>query len=128
MNSSGIINENSLLRMKVIPQMVCNKIAGLLKTIGNHGDWTSLGYWLGIYWIEGMQQVVDYFNRNGYKRQKMNREFQPTGKREVKVDMRNFHPTVEMETPDNEEWDEKLINEIQGIFIIFVLNLFSGPS
>lgn len=114
MNSRGIIHENSLLRMNVIPLSIHKKFEGLLKFVGNM---TPMGVWLSIYWNGPMEQVVDYFNRNGSKNQQAARYFHPI---KTEVEMEKVGPTnkVEVETVkpvNDEEWDEEIINEIQGI-------------
>lgn len=117
MNSRGIIHESSLLRMNIIPLSIHNKFEGLLKSVGIHsGNFTTLGFWLQIYWNEPMKQVVDHFK--GSKKQQAARYFHPTDNSEVEIE--NVHQTnkveIETETPVNdEEWDEELINDIQGI-------------
>lgn len=122
LSSSGLIDEVSLLRMEIIPQSVYHKITDDSNFAGiRYDNWTSLGYWLGIYWNKAMQQAVHNLNQNGYQKQQTTMYSQQTGVKEVQVEMGSHHPVnkaeVETEAPGNDEWDEELINEIQGIFI-----------
>ena len=66
-------------------------------------DWTALCFWLQIYSNEELEQVVAFFNGNGYfaKRQQLvTTPQQRTGK-------------DEMVTADD-DWDKEHIDEIQG--------------
>lgn len=83
--------------------MVRQKFATLLKSVGNcPSEWTVLGFWLGIYWSQQLDQVVKYFNRNG------------SAKKQTAVDVQQTKkPEAETEIAED-EWDEEHVAEIQG--------------
>jgi hypothetical protein len=100
-NSRGLIHEDSLLDMKIIPKSMHRKFSAL-KNSFTHVEWKVLGFWLRIYWNDELGQLVSYNKRN------------VTTKTQQTVRCSNVTDTLGKETIDD-EWDKEHIDEIQGI-------------
>lgn len=106
-NSRGLIHEDSLLKMKIIPQSMHSKFGNLMQAF-RHGsvscavEWTALGIWLQINWNYGLQQLVSSLKQND-----------TTTKTQQAVKDSYVTDKVVEETADD-EWDKEHIDEIQG--------------
>jgi hypothetical protein len=105
MNSRGLIHQDSLLEMRIIPEMVHSKF-GILMTSFRYGrgynnvEWTALGIWLQLNWSDGLEQLVNSLKQTD------------TNARQIVSDSCVTDKLVE-ETGDD-EWDKEHIDEIQG--------------
>ena len=104
-DSRVLIHEDSLLEMEIIPQSVHSIFGTLLKSFKySPTHWTALGFWLGLYWNDGLEQLVNSMTRNDaikiHQTVKGNRNLSATGKL--------------VEKTADDEWDKEHIDEIQG--------------
>lgn len=101
-NSSGLIHEDSLLDMKIIPQSFYNKLEILLKHFRyGAAEWKALGIWLQIYWNDELEYQVISLERN----------------RTAKIHQTGRFPNVTdtlVEERAEDEWDKDHIEEMQG--------------
>ena len=103
MSSSGLIHEDSLLNMRIIPQSMHNKFEILMKLFRYGADeWTALGIWLQIYWNDALEQEVIYLERNR------------TSKIHQTVRCSNVTTDTLVEEKADDEWDKDHIEEMQG--------------
>lgn len=102
MRSRGLIHEDSFLRMKIIPKSLYSAFNALKHSIryGNQ-NWTALGFWLGIYRNEDLQQLVNCFSKNSFT------------KHHATKNLPVASPTEENGTADD-QWDKEIIEEIQS--------------
>ncbi|XP_057379532.1 NFX1-type zinc finger-containing protein 1-like [Daphnia carinata] len=102
MHSRGLIHEDSLLYMKIIPKSLHSAFEALKHSMVRSGnrDWTALGCWLGIYRNEDLQQLFNCFSKNSSE------------KHHATKNLPVVSPTEENETADD-QWDKALIEEIQ---------------
>ena len=109
MNSRGLIHEDSLLKMKIIPQSMHSKFGTLMKAF-RHGsapgavEWTALGIWLQINWNQGLDQLVSSLKPNNTRTHQTVRESYVTDK-------------LDLEETADDQWDKEHIDEIQGTLL-----------
>jgi hypothetical protein len=108
MNSRGLIHEDSLLKMKIIPQSMHSKLGTLMKAF-RHGakpcavEWTALGIWLQINCNHGMDQLVSSLKPNNTRTHQTVRESCVSDKL--------------LEETADDQWDKEHIDEIQGTLL-----------
>ncbi|KAI9558322.1 hypothetical protein GHT06_015075 [Daphnia sinensis] len=101
MHSRGLIHEDSLFKMKIIPKSLHSAFDALKNLIRyDNRNCTALGCWLGIYRNEDLQQLVNYFSNNSFK------------KHHTTKNLPVVSPTEENDTADD-QWDKELIEEMQ---------------
>lgn len=68
----GLIHEDSLLEMQIIPQSVHSNFVTLMNSIEyGPAHWTALGFWLRIHLNDGLEQLSNSMNkRNGATKRK----------------------------------------------------------
>jgi hypothetical protein len=97
----GLIHEDSLLEMQIIPQSVHSNFVTLMNSIKyGPANWTALGFWLRIHLNDGLEQLSNSMKRNGATKRKRD----PSLTDEL----------VEEKADDDSLWDKEHIDEIQG--------------
>ena len=97
----GLIHEDSLLEMQIIPQSVHSNFVTLMNSIKyGPAHWTALGFWLRIHLNDGLEQLSNSMKRNGATKRKRD----PSLTDEL----------VGEKADDDSLWDKEHIDEIQG--------------
>ena len=102
MELRGILHGDFLVMMKAIPESFHKMLVGLFKSGKKYPrDWTALGVWLEIYWIERLEQLVLMLKQGHSRQQPLPNKFIQTSKMETKLN-------------DGDKWDKEYIAELQG--------------
>ncbi len=104
MESRGLIHEDSLLEMNIIPQLFYQKFRDLKKWMVNWpSEWTPLQFWLQTHNNEELERVASFFSRKGFAKKHVD----PVSQHKTEL------PEMETETADD-QWDKEHIDEIEG--------------
>ena len=107
MESQGLIHEESLLNMSIIPELVHQQFCEFKKwmLMRNYpADWTAIGFWLQIHSNEELNRVFSIFNGKGFAKKQATAQRKTEQKTEKEVEI------------VDDEWDKEHIDEMEGQF------------